>query len=202
MKINKLFTFLSLSAVVVISLVAMNKATLQDVGTMTDGRDGTIYKTVTIGKQTWLAENLIYDMNGSYWYNNKKNGGKGKLYSWEAAKTACPQDWHLPTDKEWQELEVALGMDATQADDIGFRGIDQGKQLKVKGKSGMNLHLGGFRHTDGSYGGLNENGFYWTATPHMTEGTAYRRSLNSGSDQVYRTNHDATYSYSCRCVKD
>ena len=203
MKRNKFLAFVGVATVAVASLMAMtSKTTKIETGEMTDGRDGTIYKTVKIGEQTWLAENLIFETPGSYWFNNKKTSGKGKLYTWEAAKKACPTYWHLPTDEEWQKLEVSLGMDATQANDIGFRGTDQGKQLKVKGKSGMNLHLGGFRHTDGSFGGLNENGFYWTATPHITEGTAFRRSFNAGSDQVYRTNHDATYAYSCRCVKD
>jgi uncharacterized protein (TIGR02145 family) len=203
MKYNKFLALLGIVTFTVAGLVAMtSKPTLQDVSEMTDGRDGTIYKTVKIGGQTWLGENLIFEIEGSYWYNNKKGSGKGKLYTWEAAKKACPNSWHLPTDEDWQQLEVSLGMDAAQAKDIGFRGTDQGKQLKPKGKSGMSLQLGGFRHTEGSFGGLNENGYYWTATPHMAEGTALRRSLNSGSDQVYRTNHDAKYSYSCRCVKD
>lgn len=203
MKINKLLAILGVATLSVVGLTAMTVSpTLQNMSEMTDGRDGTIYKTVTIGNQAWLAENLAYEASGSYWYNNKKAPGKGKLYTWEAAKNACPSGWHLPTDEEWQKMEVALGMDASQAEDIGFRGTDQGKQLKSKGTSGMNLQLGGFRHTDGSFGGLNENGFYWTATSHMTDGTAYRRSLNAGSDQVYRTNHDVTYGYSCRCVKD
>jgi uncharacterized protein (TIGR02145 family) len=176
---------------------------LQDTSEMTDGRDGTIYKTVRIAGKYWLAENLIYDTSsGSYWYNSKKGAGKGKLYTWEAAKTACPTGWHLPTDEEWQQLEVALGMDATQAKDIGFRGTDEGKKLKFKGNSGMNLQLGGFRHSDGTFGDLGEKGFYWSATPHNTTGTALRRSFNANSDQVYRTNHDVTYGYSCRCVEN
>jgi uncharacterized protein (TIGR02145 family) len=176
---------------------------LQDMNEMTDGRDGTIYKTVRIAGKYWLAENLIYDMpTGSYWYNNKKTSGKGKLYTWEAAKSACPTGWHLPTDEDWQKLEIALGMNAAQVKDIGFRGTDEGKKLKLKGSSGMNLQLGGFRHSDGTFGDLGEKGFYWSATPHSTAGTALRRSFNSNSDQVYRTNHDINYAYSCRCVEN
>ncbi|MFY7786771.1 MAG: FISUMP domain-containing protein [Thermoflexibacteraceae bacterium] len=176
---------------------------LQDVSQMTDGRDGMTYKTVRIRGKEWLAENLMYDMPNSYFYQNQKLKSKGRLYTWEAAKKACPEGWHLPTDEEWQELEVALGMSAEEAKDIGYRGTEQGKQLKVKGSSGMNLPLGGFRHTDGSFGGSGENGYYWTATadPH-TAGTAFRRSVNAAEDKVYRTNHEVTYAYSCRCVKD
>ena len=84
----------------------------QESGTFTDPRDGKVYKTVTIGTQTWFAENLAYKLsNGCYAYRqNEYNVSKyGYLYLYETAKNACPSGWHLPNDIEWNSLINFLG---------------------------------------------------------------------------------------------
>ena len=76
----------------------------------TDPRDNKVYPIAKIGKQVWLAQNLNYEMDGSLClekdgYSCKKGYEEfGRHYTWEAAKKACPNGWHLPNNDEWNEL--------------------------------------------------------------------------------------------------
>ena len=128
--------------------------------TFTDPRDNHVYKTIKVGNQTWMAENLAYlpKINSPYegsdeeaqikpffyvygYFGNdievakkeKKYGTYGVLYNWVAAKAACPPGWHLPSDAEWKTLEKNLGMDASDLDKMMFRNSgDVGYKLKSK----------------------------------------------------------------------
>ena len=126
----------------------------EDNNTFTDSRDGKQYKSIKIGTQTWMAENLAYlpsvnsptDESSSdpRYYVESYDGlsvddakatdnyeDYGVLYNWPAASAACPTGWHLPSDDEWKVLEIYLGMGQEEADEIGCleRGTDEGSQL-------------------------------------------------------------------------
>jgi len=123
-------------------------------------------KQVTIGTQTWMAENLNIATVDSWCYNNNPDSCAryGRLYTWEAAKTVCPNGWHLPTDKEFEIL-----IDYVGGEDVAGK--------KLKSTSGWNRINSNGNGTDNYgfsalYGGqlrdegtpYIDNGFWWSAS--------------------------------------
>jgi uncharacterized protein (TIGR02145 family) len=170
--------------------------------TFTDPRDGKTYKTVKIGKQTWMAENLNYEASGSKCYvDDPANDQKyGRLYNWETAKKVCPPGWHLPSDAEWQEL-------------VDFCGGKEIASTKLKSTSGWNSNgngtddygfsalPGGISRSGGSFGLIGDIGCWWSATEDSAAFAWYRR--------MYYYSATVSYGYdskdffrSVRCLQD
>lgn len=74
----------------------------------TDSRDGKKYRTVKIGDQIWMAENLNYSSGTCYKKEDANCDRYGRLYTWKDALDASPEGWHLPSKEEWQTLTVIL----------------------------------------------------------------------------------------------
>jgi len=188
----------------------------QQKGSFTDPRDKKTYKTVKIGEQVWMAENLNYNAKGSKCYDNKPaNCDKyGRLYDWETAMKACPSGWHLPTKEEWDALykvvdgETALksksgwscgeccdieGEDCewlgNGTDDYGFSALPGGGEGAVYSYDSGN-----------SFCGVGSLGNWWSASEYYS-GYGYSKGMNYFNPETC-WDHGFGYLYSVRCLKD
>jgi uncharacterized protein (TIGR02145 family) len=167
-------------------------------GTFIDSRDAKTYQTVKIGNQEWMAENLNYETENSYCYNDSTENCKkyGRLYTWEAALNACPSGWHLPTIEEFETLISNFGGKEYAGKKLksltGWNGVD---------KYGFNVLPAGSRGLDGrfSYAGMLAN--FWSATAtESDESYARELYLNSSDEEAYLSHSDEDNAYSVRCL--
>ncbi len=185
---------------------------------MTDDRDGQLYKTVDLGNQTWMAENLNYAGAGICYDNLASNCEEyGRLYSFEEVtnQNICPSGWHIPSDEEFKILEAFLGMPTDQLDATGARGgfEEIGDKLKRQEDqqggnvepSGFNARLGGTERIEFQWKGIL--GQYYTNTTFMnpvsTQTNVWTRLIFGNEVTVSRNGLPLDDSQlSCRCIKD
>tara|TARA_B100000508_G_scaffold140609_1_gene142332 strand:+ start:18020 stop:18667 length:648 start_codon:yes stop_codon:yes gene_type:complete len=183
--------------------------------------------SVQIGEQIWMKKNLNVSKfrNGDnipeaqskeewikaseegkpawcYYKNIKTNGDKyGKLYNWFAVideRGLAPEGWHIPSDKEWTELEVYLGEDA-------------GYKLKStenwnEGRNGSNSSgfsglPAGYRGLYDDFDGLGDTGYWWSSTDFLGE-PGWHRNLSLFKKGILRALSDKGDGWSVRCVKN
>lgn len=154
-----------------------------ETGSFTDPRDGRIYKTVKIGNQWIMAENLAYKPDqGKYWVfnNDTANINKyGYLYDWETANKIAPDGWHVPSKKEWKTLRKSLG---------GKRAVWKYSQKIYKpimpgGSSGFNALLGGLYNCEGKFRYLGERADFWSSTDSYADGP-WHFNIDSNKDSI------------------
>jgi len=198
-------------------------------GTMSCG--GQTYRTVEIGSQTWMAENLNYDVKGSKCYDNDQANCDtyGRLYSWAMAmgidakynreewggsdvkhQGICPDGWHLPSVAEWNALITEVGDESTA-----------GKYLKTKtgwnrpkdgGVPGNGTDYYGFSALPGGFGGdsnaffhgVGDDGFWWSSTEYEYDSNeAYRMGMDHRHEGASTINRSKEgYSMNIRCLQD
>lgn len=184
-------------------------------GTLTDSRDGQTYQTISFkddltgASVTWMAQNLNYEVPGSYAYDDKESHRKelGLLYTWEAAKNACPKGWHLATDSEWSMLVTQFGGTEKAGEALkSVSGWTEGGN--GSNSSGFNGLPGGIRRNDG-YDVLGVMGFWWTSTPSSAEGKAWGWNFSYGGPgekplktKAFRFDSSVSHGKSVRCVQD
>jgi len=166
------------------------------------------------------------------WYDDNPDHRDiyGALYTWASATNGimstdanprgvqgvCPTGWHLPSDAEWKELEMYVGLSQSEADGINNRGTIEAMKMKEAGdyhwaghtyssnSSGFTALPGGTRNSDGSSNGLHKLGSFWTSTDSETEapGSAWSRFLFYENGGIYRYYIAKDRGLSVRCVKD
>ena len=176
--------------------------------------DSQAWATKNLNVGTRIAGTASPSNNGTiekYCYNDDEANCTtyGALYTWDeamqystspGAQGICPSGSHIPTDEEWKTLEMSLGMTQTLADTTGWRGTDQGTQLKAGGASGLNIPLAGNRSTAGSFANLGSYAYVWSSSE--SGGSAWSRTLLSGNATVYRYTVAKAYGFSVRCLEN
>jgi uncharacterized protein (TIGR02145 family) len=158
--------------------------------TYIDIRNNERYDLVEIGSQCWMARNLNYSTQESWCYdnNNAMCNNHGRLYTFRSAQEACPTGWKLPSDNDFQKLEIALGMSQTDAGRTGWRGSKEGDMLK----------------SSSQWDGNNKSAFaavpFWTSSRTGTAG--WVRHLYSGRSEINRTLLPTSSGISIRCIRD
>jgi len=180
------------------------------------------YKTVVIGEQTWMAENLNYNASGSKCFNNDPANCViyGRLYDWATAmgmdtkynneewggndvkhQGICPSGWHLPSYDEWQTL-----VDFAGGDEVAGRKLRVSSGWNGEDAFGFSALPGGFGGSDGYFIGFGNNSYWWSASEAEDWFySAYFVNING----VYYDDEDVSYSYrdknnlySVRCLQD
>lgn len=185
-----------------ILIIALNSVAQQN-GTFIDSRDGKKYKTVTIGSQTWMAENLAFKTYIGCWaYGNDTNNvvKYGYLYNWETAKSVCPTGWHLPSPDEWTTLIIYLG-----GDNIAGCKLKATKNWKNLDKcttnsSDFSALPGGFRSSKGSFHVIGDYGCWWSSKEYLD--TAWCWYMQGQGSSISKEGYDMSSGYSVRCLKD
>ena len=158
----------------------------------TDSRDGQQYKYVEVNDKRWMADNLNYETEGSWCYegNVENCNNWGRLYTWNSAKEACPDGWHLPDNEEWNNLIWTMG-----GDDVA------GKALKEGGKSGFDALMAGYRDKQNFYGKIDTSAYFWTATE-QNEKYALFKGIYKDYSNIGPYPYTKADGFSVRCVKD
>ena len=172
---------------------------------------------------------------GYWYYPNNSSSNKttyGLLYNWPAVmheatssdanpsgvQGICPTGWHVPSDAEWKQLEMAVGMSQSDADNTGYRGTIAAKLSGNTGwTSSTNANAAGNlsapdRNSSGfsalpagyylgCYDSFGDYALFWSATE-IDSPYAWIRYLLYSNAGVYRYRSNKPFGYSVRCVKD
>jgi uncharacterized protein (TIGR02145 family) len=200
-------------------------------GVLKDSRDGKTYKTVKIGNQTWMAENLNYETQDSYCYeNNEANCEKyGRLYLWSAAmdsagtwsgkskgcgnetkcspkypvRGVCPSGWHLPTKTEFNTLFDAVGGLSTAGKML--KSISGWKE-KNNGKKNNGIDAFGFSAMSVGYrnrkGGFSDGDNHASFWSSTEDDGSYAYTMSYFYERGYINGTNKDFGYSVRCLQD
>ncbi len=224
--INPLFA-LALSAIVLAGCPGPVEEDSVQTNTVKD-IDGNNYKTVTIGTQVWLAENLktnkfndgtaiplisdpiawIGRNTPAYcWYDNNAANKSvyGALYNWHTVNTGklCPKGWHVPTDSEWTTMSNYLGGESIAGGKLKETGTSHwvSPNSGATNTTGFTALPGGWLGS-GSFNGITNYGYWWSSKEDLATGYAW--AWHTGYDNIfnYKDFSGKENGLSVRCLRD
>jgi uncharacterized protein (TIGR02145 family) len=191
--------------------------------------EGNQYKTVTIGTQVWMAENLkttryndgtlipeITDndtwaklTSPAYsWYNNDSIENKkmyGAIYNWYAINTnrLCPTGWHVPADSEWYTTLASMEDSNLAGGKLKEAGTSHWKipNSGATNKSGFTALPGGYRSIEGIFNFIGISGYWWSSTEYDNS-IAFFYNLRYKYSLAYKYRSEKFCGFSVRCIMD
>ena len=191
--------------------------------------DENVYKTVQIGEQVWMAENLkvtryrngdaISNVTNSdtwneldsgawvYYNNNESNNDVyGKLYNWYAAadsRGVCPEGWRVPTDIDWIALSSHLGGESVAGGKMKATGTQywQSPNTGATNESGFTALAAGGRDPSGGFDFQGTFAAFWSSTE-RTSTLAWYYAIDYDNSVLNRYNYTKSLGFSIRCLRD
>jgi len=193
-------------------------------GELVDDRDGQTYKTVKIGDQWWMAENLNYEVDSSFCYNDSAEycGKFGRLYRWAATvgkserecghgytcslpsgiiQGVCPSGWHLPDSTEWQILFNAVGGWSTAGAKLKSTSGWKGSRGGGTDAFGFSVLPAGNRSYDGRFNFEGSIAEFWSSTE-IGRYSAYSSYLYYNDDDAQLFYCSKNIAFPVRCIQD
>ena len=154
------------------------------------------YDIVTIGSQTWMAENLYSQLMSPYCFQNRTDYCEmyGRLYTLSLTENSCPDGWHVPDSTDWKILLEAVGNNSA-------------KKLKSEQWAGSDEF--GFGVLPAGSGNISENwkqsydateSCFWTSSE-TDEKNAAVLCFSSNENEVKWQERSKMSLYSTRCIK-
>ena len=176
-------------------------------GTFKDERDGKTYKTVKIGDQTWMAENLNYKMKGSSCFDNKTENCKkyGRFYNNDAVfGGACPEGWKVPAKKDWATLlatSLIYSQKKASEKEEYINGVDFQSFMGLNNDPyGFNiLSAGGFAVQNARFK-KRSVAYFWTSTSYIGD-VPYFIAFTSETSGYVGAVIVVPLDFSIRCIK-
>ena len=208
------------------SSVENQRESCDDENCLMDDRDGQTYKTVKIGDQVWMAENLNFKVDSSFCFKHSESlcDKYGRFYRWAAAvdkpesecgygntcsltseiiQGVCPSGWHLPNNTEWETLFATVG-----GGDTGGKALKSTTGWDNGGNGtdafGFTALPAGDRLNDGTgYSNVGMGALFWSSSQSKKhDDKAYYFGLQYNYDYAHRFDVDKGYAFSVRCVKN
>jgi uncharacterized protein (TIGR02145 family) len=220
MKFNNILSIIT--TVIFFAVTSCNTSSLKDI-------EGNRYKTVRIGTQVWMAENLrttklndgtpislvtdneawINSTNPSFsWYDNdslKYKESYGALYNWYAINTnkLCPAGWHVPSDGEWQTLTTFLDGFYTAGGKLKEKGTKHWKSPNIDGtnESGFTALPAGYRSLQGIFNYQGISAYFWSSTKYNDK-TVLFWNIRYRLGYIYKYPGEIYCGFSVRCLRD